>query len=64
MRTTLDIPESLLSEGLRITKLKTETELVKTALDTLIRKHKIAGIKKYKGKLDLGIRLDVTRDRK
>ena len=63
MRTTLDLPESLIEEGLRVTQIKTKTALITTALKELIRKYEIADIKNYKGKIDLNLDLDSLRDR-
>ncbi|MBL1215510.1 MAG: type II toxin-antitoxin system VapB family antitoxin [Ignavibacteriae bacterium] len=64
MRTTLDIPEKLMLEALRVTKSKTKTELIKLALENIIRKNKISDLKKFRGKVDLDINLDSTRKRK
>lgn len=63
MRTTLDLPESLISEAMALTKIRTKTELIKTALTNLIQKEKIRELKHYKGKVDLEIDLDRLRDR-
>ena len=63
MRTTLDLPETLVKEAMSISKLKTKTALIITALEDLIRKKKIEGIKNYKGKIDLDIDLEILRDR-
>lgn len=64
MRTTLDLPESLLKEAMAITQIRTKTEVIKTALTNLIQREKIRGLKDYRGKLDLDIDLDKLRDRK
>ncbi len=64
MRTTLDLPESLLNEAMLVTNTDTKTAVIVKALEELVRKSKIAGIKKYQGKLDLDINLDEVRDRK
>lgn len=63
MRTTIDIPEDLLTEAMKITKAPTKTELIKTALNNIIQKNKIKSLKNYKGKIDLDINLDVLRAR-
>ena len=64
MRTTLDLPESLLHEAMEITHVNTKTKVIIFALQELIRKSKTADLKKYKGKIDLNLDLDVIRDRK
>lgn len=64
MRTTLDIPEDLMNEAMKTTQIRTKTEVIITALQGLIRKSKIADLKKFKGTVDLDIDLDVIRERK
>jgi Arc/MetJ family transcription regulator len=64
MRTTLDLPAPLLAEALRVTRQKTKTAVIITALEDLIRKNRTRGIKKFKGKIDLKIDLDTLRDRR
>jgi Arc/MetJ family transcription regulator len=63
MRTTLDIPEDLMNEAMKATHINTKTKVIVTALEGLIRKSKISGLKKFKGKVDLDIDLDVIRER-
>ncbi len=63
MRTTLDLPEELLNEAMKITHIQTKTKVIITALEELIRKSKISEIKEYKGKIDLDIDLEAIRDR-
>jgi hypothetical protein len=63
MRTTLDLPESLINEAMAVTHIKTKTELIKIALQNLIQREKIKGIKTYFGKIDLTLDLNVVRDR-
>lgn len=63
MRTTLDIPESLINEAMAVTHIKTKTELIKIALYNLIQKERIKGIKNYFGKIDLSLDLNTMRDR-
>ena len=63
MRTTLDLPETLIEEAMSLTNIQTKTEVIKTALINLIQKEKIKDIKKYYGKLDLKIDLNTLRNR-
>ena len=44
MRTTLDLPEDLLDEAMKATKINTKTKVIITALEDLIRKSKISGL--------------------
>lgn len=63
MRTTLDLPEDLLQEAMQVTHIKTKTKVITIALEELVRKSKISGLKKFKGKIELNIDLNVLRDR-
>jgi Arc/MetJ family transcription regulator len=63
MRTTLDLPEALIKEAMALTSIKTKTDLIKKALQNLIQQEKLKSLKKYFGKVDLEIDLDVTRNR-
>ncbi len=63
MRTTLDLPEELLGEAMKITSTRTKTGVIILALRELIRKSKISDLKKYRGKIDLNIDTDELRDR-
>jgi Arc/MetJ family transcription regulator len=63
MRTTLDLPENLLNEAMKATHIQTKTKVIVIALEELIRKSKIAELKKYKGKVDLDIDLHALRCR-
>ena len=63
MRTTLDLPEDLLNEAMKVAHVNTKTKVIVTALEELIRKAKIADIKKFKGKINLDIDLDTVRGR-
>ena len=63
MRTTLDLPENLLNEAMKITHTDTKTAVIIQALEELIRKSKIAAVKKYRGKIDLDIDMEEIRDR-
>ena len=64
MRTTLDLPEKLLNDAMKITHTQTKTGVIVLALKELIRKSTIADLKKYRGKIDLEIDLDELRDRR
>jgi len=61
MRTTLDLPEDLLKEAMRLSKARTKTSTVILSLQELINKRKIERLRALKGKLDLDIDLDVLR---
>ena len=63
MRTTLDLPELLVKKAMDVAHIKTKTNVIVLALEELIRKYNISDLKKYKGKIDLDINIDVIRDR-
>ena len=63
MRTTIDIPESLLNEAMRVTNIRTKTDVIKEALQSLIQREKVKDIKKFAGKVELDIDLDTMRKR-
>jgi len=63
MRTTLDLPENLLNEAMKVTHTNTKTAVIVKALEELVRKTKISGLKAYRGKINLDIDLNELRDR-
>jgi Arc/MetJ family transcription regulator len=64
MRTTLEIPEDLIEEAMRLTGAKTKSQLITDALKEKIDKIKRQRLLTFKGKIDLDIDLDLLRDRK
>jgi hypothetical protein len=63
MRTTLELPDTLVNEAMFLTKISTKTELMKFALENVIQREKIKGLTNYFGKLNLDINLDKLRKR-
>ncbi|VAW88453.1 hypothetical protein MNBD_GAMMA18-1764 [hydrothermal vent metagenome] len=63
MRTTLDLPENLLNEAMKVTHANTKTAVIIKALEELVRKSKISDLKKYRGKIDLDVDINKIRDR-
>ena len=63
MRTTLDLPESLIAEAMKLSQKRTKTAVIIAALEDYIRKNRIKEIKKYKGQIDLDTDLDALRKR-
>ena len=64
MRTTLDLPGSLLNQALKVSHQKTKTAVIIAALEDFLRKNRIQGLKRFRGKVDLDVDLNVLRDRK
>ena len=50
MRTTLEIPDALIEEAMALTHIPTKTDVIKTALQSLIQREKIRDLKRYYGK--------------
>ncbi len=61
MRTNIVIDDTLMSETLRVTGLKTKREAVELGLQTLLRLRKQAEIRRFRGKLDWQGDLDAMR---
>ena len=63
MRTTLDLPAPLIDEAMKATHQRTKTAVIVTALEELVRKSRIHGLTRFKGKVDLNIDLNTIRKR-
>jgi Arc/MetJ family transcription regulator len=63
MRTTLDIPEDLIDEAMKLTGAKTKSQLIKKALEEQINRIKRKKLITFKGKIDLNLDMDSLRDR-
>ena len=63
MRTTLDLPETLLQEAMKLSHQRTKTGVIVDALEEYIRKNKIQGLKKFRGRVCLDIDMDTLRKR-
>ena len=64
MRTTLDIPTPLITEAMKLSHQKTKTAVIINALEDFVRKTRISGLKKYRGKINLDIDLNTLRQRR
>ncbi|MFL5306482.1 MAG: type II toxin-antitoxin system VapB family antitoxin [Polyangia bacterium] len=63
MRTTLDLPEDLMTEAQRILGFKSKTDTVILSLTELVRKRRIDELKSLLGHVDLDIDVDRSRRR-
>jgi Arc/MetJ family transcription regulator len=63
MRTTLNVPEDLMEEALRITRFRSKTDVVIYSLKELIRRKRLEELKDLKGKVDIEIDLKRSRRR-
>ena len=57
MRTTLNLPENLIAEAMKLTGEKTKTGVIRLDLTNLIEEDKLKDLKNYYGKVDLDIDL-------
>jgi hypothetical protein len=63
MRTTLDLPDALVQEAMKVSHQRTKTGVLVAALEDFVRKSRIQGLKKFRGKIELDIDLDTLRKR-
>ncbi len=63
VRTTLDLPGPLLNEALRVSHHRTKTGVIIAALEDYLRKNRLQGLKKFRGKVNLDLDLDALRNR-
>ncbi len=63
MRTALDLPQYLLDEAMELTRIRSKTKVIITALEELIRKARISEVKIYRGKVKMDIDLGTLRGR-
>lgn len=63
MRTTIDIPQELVDKAIELTEAKTKTDVIKLALQELIRRESMKKILAFRGKIDFDINLDELRQR-
>jgi len=64
MRTTLDLPNELLEEALKITNEKNKTSLIVNSVKSTIRRYKLLELIKKQGTVTLDIDLNKIRKRK
>jgi len=63
VRTTIDLPQRLVEEAMKVSHQRTKTAVIITALEDFVRKNRIQGLKKFKGRVDLDIDLNKLRKR-
>jgi len=63
LRTTLELPDSLVDEAMTLTKISTKTALITFALENVIQREKIKELTNYFGKINLDIDLNKLRNR-
>jgi Arc/MetJ family transcription regulator len=63
MRTTLDLPDALVQNAMKVSHQKTKTAVIITALQDLVRKSRLQELRQFKGQVNLDINLNVLRKR-
>ncbi len=63
MRTTLDIPESLIEEARRLLGFKSKTDTIVFSLQELVRRKRIEALKESMGSVRLELNLPESRRR-
>lgn len=64
MRTTINLPDDLVNEAMKVSKCETTTDLIKEALKNYIQREKVSRIKDYRGTINIDADLDILRKRK
>lgn len=63
MRTTIDVPERLLAEAMRVAHVKTKTTAVMLGLEELINRYRLEALRALRGKVDLATDIRKSRTR-
>lgn len=63
MRTTLDLPDRLMQDAMKVSHHRTKTAVIISALQDLVRKNRLQGLRDFKGRVDLDVDLDAIRKR-
>jgi hypothetical protein len=63
MRTTLNLPDDLVKELVKVTGEKNKTLLIRTALADMLKRIKREKLIEFRGKIDLDFDLDELRRR-
>ena len=63
MRTTLDLPDGLAEEAVRLLGFKSKTDAVVVSLQELIRRRRLTELKELLGHVDLDIDVGKSRRR-
>ena len=63
MRTTLDLPDVLMQDAMKISHQKTKTAVIISALQDLVRKSRLQELRTFKGRVNIDLDLNVVRKR-
>jgi hypothetical protein len=63
MRTTLDLPDSLVKQAMKVSHQRTKTAVIIAALQDLVRKARLQQLKAFRGKVAIDLDLETLRKR-
>jgi hypothetical protein len=63
LRTTIDLPQSLIKEAMKASNQKTKTAVIIAALEEYVRKKRVQGLKKFRGRVPIDVDLNALRKR-
>ena len=63
MRTTLDLPEALMQDAMKVCHHKTKTAVIIAALQDFVRKSRLQELRQFKGRVNVNLDLDLVRKR-
>lgn len=63
MRTTLDLPEALVQDAMKVCHQKTKTAVIIAALQDVVRKNRLQELRRFKGRVNLALDLNMIRKR-
>lgn len=63
MRTTVELPDELVAEAMRVSHVKTKTTAITLGLQELINKYRLDALRLLRGKVDLTMDLRKSRQR-
>lgn len=61
MRTTLDIPDDIIQEAMRLAGTRSKTSTIILSLQELIGRRKLENLRRMRGRVDLDIDLEALR---
>lgn len=64
MKLSINLPDELITEVMKISGFKTKTEAIRKAIQQMVDLDKRKKLIGFRGKVDLNIDLDVLRDRR
>lgn len=64
MRTTIDIPDRLLEEAIRLSRARTKTMVIVLGLQELINRHRLNQLRGLRGQIQLATDVERSRRRK